>query len=127
MDENVKSIASTIRIVSLLKCLLASYTVTGLCLLIMAILLYKFSISEKIIDISIIVIYCISSFTAGMLFSRKAPKRRFLWGFAAGMAYFLIICLISVCVEPDFQPLSNACLTTLGICAGSGMLGGIVG
>ena len=54
-------------------------------------------------------------------------KLLFLWGMGAGVAYFLIICVLSIAMEPDFEPVSNSSITTLLICLGSGMLGGMLG
>lgn len=117
----------TERLVALLKCLMAAYLITGVMLVIVAGLLYKFSIGENVVDISIIVIYCISSLLAGLFFSKGASSRRFIWGMLAGAAYFLIICAVSVAADPGFVPISNTCITTLLICLGSGMLGGMLG
>ncbi len=123
----MKSAFSTERIVALIKCLIASYMITGVLLMVVAALLYKFSLSENVVEICIIAIYCISSLLAGLFFSKGAPSRRFLWGMIAGAAYFLIICGISMVVEQSFTLLSNASITTLFICLGSGMLGGMLG
>lgn len=123
----MKNALNTERLVALLKCLMAAYLVTGALLLLVAGLLYKFSIGENIVDISIIVIYCVSSLLAGLFFSKGAASRRFLWGMLAGAAYFLVICAVSAVADPNFMPLSNACITTLLICLGSGMLGGMLG
>ncbi len=123
----MKSIFSTEKLVALMKCIAASYLITGVLLLAVAGLLYKFSLSEAIVEICIIVIYCISSLLAGLFFSKSAQSRRFLWGMAAGALYFLIICAISAAVEPDFKLISNSSITTLFICLGSGMLGGMLG
>ncbi len=123
----MKNAFGTERLIALLKCLVAAYLITGVLLLAVAGLLYKFSIGENIVDISIIVIYCVSSLLAGLFFSKGASSHRFVWGMLAGAAYFLIICAISAVAEPNFMPLSNTCITTLFICLGSGMLGGMLG
>lgn len=123
----MKNVFGTERLVALLKCLIAAYLITGILLLAVAGVLYKFSIGENIVDISIIVIHCVSSLLAGLFFSKGASSHRFIWGMLAGAAYFLIICAVSIVAEPDFMPLSNACITTLFICLGSGMLGGMLG
>ena len=115
------------RVVALLKCLLAAYVITGLLLLLTAALLYKFQLGENIVDIGIIAVYVVSSLLSGLFYSKGAPSRRFLWGMMAGAAYFLIICVISMAVEPDFDFASNSCITTLLICLGSGMIGGMMG
>lgn len=123
----MKNAFGTERLVALLKCLMASYLITGALLMLVAGLLYKFSIGENIVDISIIVIYCVSSLLAGLFFSKGAASRRFLWGMLAGAAYFVVICAVSAVADPNFAPVSNACVTTLLICLGSGMLGGMLG
>ncbi|MCI8900338.1 MAG: TIGR04086 family membrane protein [Lachnospiraceae bacterium] len=123
----MKSAFSTERLVALLKCLMAAYLITGALLMLVAGLLYKFSIGENVVDISIIVIYCISSLLSGLFFSKSAASHRFIWGMLAGAAYFVIICAVSAVADPDFMPVSNACITTLLICLGSGMLGGMLG
>lgn len=123
----MKNMWGTERLVALLKCLMAAYLITGVLLLMVAGLLYKFSLGENVVDISIIVIYCISSLLAGLFFSKGAASRRFIWGMAAGAAYFAIICAVSAVADPGFTPISNSCITTLLICLGSGMLGGMLG
>ena len=115
------------RILALLKCLLGAYVITGLLLLLTAGLLYKCDLSERFVDIAIIAIYVISSLLAGLFYAKGAKSRRFLWGMGAGTAYFLIICVLSIAMEPDFTPISNSSITTLLICLGSGMLGGMLG
>lgn len=115
------------RVIALLKCLLAAYVATGLMLAFLAALLYKLQLNEDTVEIGIIVVYVVSSLLAGLFFSKGARSRRFLWGMAAGAAYFLIICAVSVAMEPEFAILSNSCLTTMAICVGSGMLGGMLG
>lgn len=115
------------RIIALLKCLMAAYVLTGIMLVLLAAFLYKLQLGENIVEIGIIVVYVISSLLAGLFFSKGAKSRRFLWGMAAGAAYFLIICAVSIAMEPDFAVLSNSCITTMAICIGSGMLGGMIG
>lgn len=114
------------RIITLMKCLFAAYAITGALLMLVAGLLYKFSLSEDIVEIGIISIYCISSLLAGLLFSKGAKNKRFIWGMLSGMMYFAIICVISYIIQQDFNFFSNACITTFLICTGSGMLGGML-
>ncbi len=123
----MKDVLKTERLIALMKCLVASYFVTGVLLLAVAGLLYKFSLSEAVVEICIIAIYCVSSLLSGLLFSKGAASRRFLWGMAAGAFYFFIICGVSAVIEPDFNLISNSSVTTFCICIGSGMLGGMLG
>ena len=115
------------RMLALLKCLLGAYVVTGLLLLLTAGLLYRFDLSQKAVEIGVIAIYVVSSLLAGLFYSKGAPGRRFLWGMGAGAAYFLIICVLSIAIEQNYTPLSGSGITTLLICLGSGMLGGMLG
>lgn len=115
------------RLVALLKCIMAAYLITGVLLLAAAGMLYKFSLGENVVNISIIVIYCLSSMLAGLFFSKGASSRRFIWGMAAGAAYFLIICAVTLVAEREMHLFSNESITTFFICAGSGMLGGMLG
>ena len=76
----MKNVFGTERLAALLKCLMAAYLITGLMLLLVAgLLLYKFSIGENVVDISIIVIYCISSCWRGF-FSQRVRRAAGLYG-----------------------------------------------
>ena len=80
----------------LLKCLLASFVFTGILLLLLAFLLFKLSLTEKIVSIAIIVIYVVACFVAGILAGKMLKRRRFLWGFVEGAVYFLVLFVLSV-------------------------------
>lgn len=123
----MKSGLITERLVALLKCLLAAYLITGILLVVVAGMLYKFSLGENVVDVGIIVVYCLSSLLAGLFFSKGAASRRFLWGMAAGAVYFFVICAVTFVVEGQLHLMSSSCITTLFICTGSGMLGGMLG
>jgi putative membrane protein (TIGR04086 family) len=112
--------------VALLKCLVVAYIISAILLLIIAFLLYKADISEGFVTVCIILIYCVSSLFAGFMFAKRAICRRFVWGLMAGAAYFMVICVVSAFLEPEFSMLSISCITTLFICTGSGMVGGMV-
>ena len=74
----MKNTLSTERIVALMKCLVAAYLITGALLLLVSGLLYKFSLSEDMVEIGIIAVYCISSLLAGLFFAKGAKSRRFI-------------------------------------------------
>lgn len=112
--------------VILMKCLLASYLLTGGALLLLALLLYRLRLSESIVNIGIIVIYVAASFLAGLLAGKCMKDRRFLWGLLMGILYFVILALLTLAVNHGFKDLNTHFFTTLMVCAGSGMLGGMV-
>ena len=62
------------------KSLLCGYIVTGFLLLILALMLYKLGLSEQNVNAGIVLIYVISTFSAGFVLGKLAGKRKFLWG-----------------------------------------------
>lgn len=112
--------------VTLVKCLLAAYLLTGAGLLLLALLLYRLQLSENIVNIGIIVIYALSSLAAGFLCGKCVKDRRFLWGLICGVLYFCVLAALTLAVNHSFRDLNTRFFTTLMICAGSGMLGGMI-
>ena len=108
------------------KCLLAAYLLTGGALLLLALLLYRFQLSGQAVNIGIVVIYTAAAFLAGFFAGKGTGERRFLWGLLAGTIYFVLLALLTLLVNHGFKDLGNHFFTTLMICAGSGMLGGML-
>ena len=109
----------------MLKALLASYIMTGGMLLLLALLLYRFSLSEKIVSISIIIIYVVASFLAGSIAGKRAETRKFLWGLLMGILYFLVLVVVSLLVNHSLKDVATNFFTVLILCAAGGMLGGM--
>ena len=114
------------RLTFILKCLLISYLMTTGFLLLLALMLYRFGLSEKIVSICIIAIYIIVTFLAGFLAGKREGSRKFLWGLLMGSMYFLILIIVSLVINRGLTGLSGIFFTVLVLCAGSGMLGGMV-
>ena len=112
--------------VRMLKSLLSAYIITGVLLLFLALLLYKFQLSEARVNIGIIIVYVVSSFLGGFLEGKMMKARKFLWGAAAGLLYFAILALISLAVNQGFGGGSSHFVTTLILCTAGGTLGGMV-
>lgn len=110
----------------LLKTLLFSYILTGVLLAILAVLLYKFRLGEKAVTLAIIVIYVIGTFFGGFMAGRRLKNRKFLWGLLLGTAYFVVLALVSLAAGGGRIQLGNSFLTTFVLCAGGGMLGGML-
>ena len=88
------------------KSLLCGYIVTGFLLLILALM--------------------ISTFSAGFVLGKLAGKRKFLWGLFAGITYFVLLMLITLGVYHAFQGNVTNIAVTFLLCAGGGMLGGMI-
>lgn len=114
-----------IPVLFLLKSLLFSYILTGGLLLLLALVLYKAGLSQKAVSICIIVIYVLATFFAGFVTGKKLKSRKFLWGALMGLLYFLVLAAVSLAVNREPGVLSGSFATTLVLCGGGGMLGGM--
>ena len=104
----------------------AMFIISGLLLLILALLLYKLELSESVIRVGIVVIYVVSGLFGGFLMGKIMREQKYLWGLAAGVIYFVVLFVASGMVKGgfDIEPVKLA--TTLILCGASGMAGGMV-
>lgn len=116
----------TEKVIFITKCMLMAYILTAGLLLLLAFMLYRFGLSEKVVSICIIAIYIVVTFLAGMLAGKKAGKRRFLWGLAMGITYYMILVIVSMIVNKGTQAVAGNMATVFFLCAGSGMMGGML-
>ena len=114
------------KILWMVKALLCAYVVTGIMLLILTVLLYKLGLSEENVNAGIILIYVISTFSGGFMICKFAKIRKFLWGLLAGVLYFILLLLISLGIYHSLRGEAVHLVTTFLLCAGGGMLGGMV-
>ena len=110
----------------MVKSLLIAYVVTGIFLLILTLLLYKMGLSEQNVNIGVILIYVIATFSGGFVMGKLSITHQFLWGLLAGVLYWGLLMLISLGIYHSLQAEMWSLLTTLLLCAGGGMLGGMV-
>ncbi|MGN1148088.1 MAG: TIGR04086 family membrane protein, partial [Lachnospiraceae bacterium] len=111
--------------VFLMKCLLFAYILTGGLLLLLALLVYRFGLPEKVVSLAIIAIYLGATFFAGFVTGKKLKTRKYLWGLFMGGMYFLVLVILSLLVNHSFKDVAANFFTVLVMCAGSGMLGGM--
>lgn len=121
-----KKLTFSTRLTFILKGLLISYLLTAGLLLLLALLLYRFSLSESVVSLCITGIYIVVTFLAGFLAGKREGARKFLWGLLMGVLYFMILVLVSLAVNHGLSGLTASFFTVLALCAGSGMLGGMV-
>ncbi|MBO5056945.1 MAG: TIGR04086 family membrane protein [Lachnospiraceae bacterium] len=122
----LKKLTFSSRLTFILKSLLISYLLTAGLLLLLALLLYRFSLTEKIVSACITGIYIVVTFLAGFLAGKREGTRKFLWGLLMGCLYFLVLTLVSLIVNHSISGLSASFFTVLALCTGSGMLGGML-
>lgn len=109
----------------MLKALLVSYIVTGILLLIVTLLLYKFELSEQIVSAGIVLIYLLSTLTGGLIIGKLTKVRKFLWGLSLGVLYFGLLLVITLGVYRTLTADASGLMTTFLLCAGGGMAGGM--
>lgn len=125
MEKNTL-LKSNDKLSAVLKSLLCSYLLTGVLLLGLAFLLYQFHLKENQINIGITVIYVLSTLLGGFLCGKTLKVRKFMWGLGMGVLYFLFLIGISLGVYRELQQSTASFLLTLVLCAGGGMIGGMI-
>ncbi len=113
-------------IMKLLKALIFAYLVTALCLLILAVLLYKLELGEGQVAAGIVAVYILSCFLGGFFLGKHVESRKFIWGIILGTIYFLFLLGISLILEPGGLAGTRTLLTSMIMCLGGGMLGGML-
>lgn len=106
--------------------LLLAYVITTVGLMILAFMLYKFPLGESAVSVGVIIIYVISTFLSSFICGKKCKNRKFIWGLGIGIAYFVILLLLSLLMNESVVSLGTNVVTSMLICAGSGMLGGML-
>lgn len=106
--------------------LLAAYLITGLMLFLLAFLVYQFQFGENGVEVGIIVVYIVVNFFSGFFIGKKKKVKKFLAGLAIGVAYFLVLVIVSLICNHGLQDFAGNFFTTMAICAGAGTLGGML-
>lgn len=114
------------KIMWVLKSLLASYLVTGILLMLLTIALYKFDLNEKAVSAAIVAVYVASTLIGGIIIGKLARTRRFIWGLGLGIGYFALLLLITLGVYHTLKGSGANLITTFILCAGGGMIGGMI-
>ena len=108
------------------KVLGAAYIVSAILLLALAFGVYKMGIGEKVVAIGIVLIYIVSCLLAGFLIGKLQKNKKFLWGLLMGGLYFIVLLALTGIVDKGLSQVASDFATTLFICLGSGMLGGMI-
>lgn len=113
-------------LVNVVKAIIVSYVVTGLILVLLTTLLYRFGMGSSLVSAGVVAAYLLSGFTGGFLIGKKTEEKKFLWGALTGSAYFVILVIISLIMYGGIQGEIGNFFTTMVMCVGSGMIGGMV-
>ena len=122
----MENMQKNIQVIWWIKSLLASYIVTGILLLVLTFFMYKFELNEKIVSAAIVGIYVVSTLIGGMIIGKLTKSKRYLWGMVLGIIYFVLLLLITLGVYRTLNGDSVSIVTSLILCAGGGMTGGMI-
>ena len=117
LSESLKSIG---------KILLLMYVVTAMLLFLLAVLVQRFNWDNNAISIGISTVYVISCFIGGFFVGKVQQNKKFIWGILIGLAYVIIMLVITLVVKHGFHSSVSAFVTNLLLCLSSGMLGGML-
>ena len=90
-------------VMRIFQALLVSYIITGILLLVLAVLLYKLNLDKGKVTAGITGIYVVSAFAGGFLIGKLQKVRKFIWGLMLGILYFLLLVLVSFGVYHTLQ------------------------
>ena len=122
----MENMQKNIKVIWWIKSLLASYIVTRISLLVLTFFMYKFELNEKIVSAAIVGIYVVSTLIGGMIIGKLTKSKRYLWGMVLGIIYFVLLLLITLGVYRTLNGDSVSIVTSLILCAGGGMTGGMI-
>lgn len=114
------------KVKGMLKALLLAYGLTGIMLLLLAFLLFQFDLKENMVSMGIVLVYILSCFLGGIIAGKYAGNRKYLWGMAVGMAYFLLLIAVSWIAEKQLDMSMEHMVTTFLMCLAGGTLGGMI-
>ena len=117
---------STTTLWRIIRTLLISYLCSAIILILLTVLLYKFRLDESQITLGIYGTYILSCLLGGFLAGKSMKSKRLLWGLLTGILYFMFLLLVSSLQEQSVTSELPQILKILGLCAGSGMIGGIL-
>lgn len=111
---------------AVIKSIISAYIITGILLLLTAFLLYKMEPEQSLVSIGILVIYVLSCFLGGLIAGKSIKSRKFFWGMITGMLYFMLLLGASWITGGGIHSAAGQIVTTLLLCIGGGMLGGML-
>lgn len=109
------------------KSLLLSYGITAILLTIGAFVMLKAQIKQSQMMIFIYIVYGMANFISGFVLGKAKKEKKFLWGLAAGLTYFVLLSLISFVVNQGFYQEPTQAALALGASVVFGMIGGMAG
>ena len=109
-----------------IRALLFSYVITGILLVVLSLLLYRFHLQEGQIQTGVHVIYILSCILGGLVIGKSIRKQKFLWGMIVGFFYFAVLLAVSLLLNKGLTGSFQELLSTAILCTASGTVGGMI-
>lgn len=106
--------------------LIISYVITMIMLFAVAVAVYKTGMSDTILNILVVAVYVIATFSGGVITGHRVQEKRFVWGAVFGVLYILISFDISALLGGYGDEATITCVTRSAMCIAGGMLGGML-
>ncbi len=113
------------KIKAVLRSLFWAYGLTGICLLVLAFLVFQFDLGTVPVSAGIVAVYVLSCFAGGFMSGKRMRKNKYFWGILTGLAYFVLLIIVSFAVEKRWDMSFQHLITTFCMCLGGGALGGM--
>ena len=118
--------SKSMKILEVIKSLVAAYIFTGAALAVLAFVIDKWELSETVVNLVILAIYVLASLLGGFLTGKRVKERKFIWGLIMGTFYILILYGVSMIMKNSLNMISTAGVLAGVLCIGGGMLGGML-
>lgn len=110
----------------ILKSLFLAYGLTGICLLLLAFLMFQMDLGPAPIAAGIVAVYVISCLSGGFMAGKLIRKDKYFWGILVGLMYFLLLVFVSFATQRKWDMTFSHLITTFCMCLGGGALGGML-
>ena len=85
------------KVKAILRSLFLAYALSGVCLLFLALLVFKLDIGKGPVTAGILVIYVLACLAGGFFAGKMLRKDKYRWGFVVGLCYFALLAAVSFC------------------------------
>ena len=86
----------------------------------------QFDLGLAPVSAGIVAVYVISCLAGGFMAGKIMRKDKCFWGILVGLAYFILLVLVSFAAEGKWDMSFQHLLTTFCMCLGGGALGGML-
>ena len=109
-----------------LRSLLFSYLLSAILLIVISFAMYKLRLPEKQVHQAVDAVYILSCALAGFAAGKGLKRGRFFCGCIAGLLYFAVLLAVSALLNQGITAAPQELAIAAGLCAGSGIIGGVL-